>query len=50
MAQPSLVDKGLFSMGNYELPDIESLYWLAPEPYLGNKLESYGSIFTFKVS
>ncbi|XP_031343042.1 laminin subunit alpha-1-like [Photinus pyralis] len=36
-------------IGNYEIPDVEAFYWLAPEDYLGNKLESYGSYFSFKV-
>ncbi|RZC38567.1 Laminin B domain containing protein, partial [Asbolus verrucosus] len=49
VVKPIWDDKGLFSIGNYELPNIESLYWLAPTPYLANKLEYYGSLFTFKV-
>lgn len=39
----------MFSVGNYELPGIENLYWLAPRDYLGNKLEIYGSSFVFNV-
>ncbi|KYB27445.1 Laminin subunit alpha-1-like Protein [Tribolium castaneum] len=41
--------KGIFSMGSYEFSTSESLYWLAPEVYLSNKLEYYGSVFLFKV-
>lgn len=41
--------QGLFFMGSYEFSNSGSLYWMAPENYLGNKLEYYGSIFTFKV-
>ncbi|XP_054282487.1 laminin subunit alpha-1 [Macrosteles quadrilineatus] len=48
---PSLdPDTGLLSVGNYELPDLESYYWLAPGEYLGNKLTSYGATLTFRVS
>jgi len=32
--------------GMYELPDVDTVYWSAPQLYLGNKLESYGSHFT----
>ncbi|XP_066263051.1 laminin subunit alpha lam-3 isoform X1 [Euwallacea similis] len=39
----------VFSVGNYELPGVENLYWLAPKDYLGNKLEMYGSTLTFNV-
>lgn len=42
-------DKKMISVGNYEIPGIESYYWLAPEPYLGNKLKSYGSNLVFNV-
>ncbi|XP_044266539.1 laminin subunit alpha-1 isoform X2 [Tribolium madens] len=41
--------KGIFSMGSYEFSNSESLYWLAPDVYLNNKLEYYGSVFLFKV-
>lgn len=36
-------------IGNYEIPEVESFYWVAPKEYLGNKLESYGSHLNFKV-
>ncbi|KAK4880835.1 hypothetical protein RN001_008981 [Aquatica leii] len=42
-------DARTWIVGNYEIPDIEAYYWLAPKEYLGNKLESYGSYFTFKL-
>lgn len=38
------------SVGNYELPGVESYFWLAPENYLGNLLTSYGSNVSFSVS
>lgn len=38
-----------WSIGNYEIPGIEAYYWLAPNVYLGNKLEMYGSHIIFKV-
>lgn len=37
------------TVANFELPGLESYYWNAPELYLGNKLEAYGSILIFKV-
>jgi len=43
-------DTGLLAVGNYELPGVESYYWLAPAEYLGNKLTSYGATLTFRVS
>ncbi|KAJ3653214.1 hypothetical protein Zmor_012478 [Zophobas morio] len=49
VAKPLWDNKGLFSIGTYELPFTETLYWLAPKAYLGNKLEYYGSLLTFKV-
>lgn len=39
----------VFSVGNFEIPGVENLYWLAPDEYRGNKLESYGSTFVFNV-
>lgn len=42
-------DRRMLSIGNYEIPGIESYYWLAPKEYLGNKLETYGSEIVFKV-
>ncbi|KDR22194.1 Laminin subunit alpha-1, partial [Zootermopsis nevadensis] len=38
------------SVGNYELPGVESYFWLAPENYHGNLLASYGSNVSFSVS
>ncbi|XP_069690531.1 laminin subunit alpha-2 isoform X2 [Periplaneta americana] len=38
------------SVGNYELLGVESYFWLAPDPYLGNQLSSYGSNMNFSVS
>ena len=43
-------DTGQLSVGNYELPGVESYYWLAPERYVGNLLTSYGTNVTFTVS
>lgn len=42
-------DTGWLTVGNFELPGIESYYWNAPDLYLGNKLEAYGSILIFRV-
>ncbi|KAL1491007.1 hypothetical protein ABEB36_011669 [Hypothenemus hampei] len=46
---PVTSSSSVFSVGNYELPGVENLYWLAPNDYLGNKLEVYGSTFKFNV-
>ncbi|XP_076269984.1 wing blister isoform X2 [Rhynchophorus ferrugineus] len=46
---PVTSSSSVFSVGNYGLPGIENLYWLAPQDYLGNKLEAYGSKFFFEV-
>ncbi|KAJ9598480.1 hypothetical protein L9F63_010833, partial [Diploptera punctata] len=43
-------DTGQLSVGNYELPGVESYFWLAPERYRGNLLTSYGTNVTFTVS
>nr|XP_018899369.1 PREDICTED: laminin subunit alpha-1 [Bemisia tabaci] len=37
-------------IGNYELPGVESYFWLAPEVYRGDKVTSYGSRIQFHVS
>lgn len=34
----------------YEMPDIEAVYWSAPEDYTGNWLNSYGSMLEFNMS
>lgn len=47
--KPNWNGQSLFSLGNYEFPGVKSLYWLAPDEYLGNKLETYNSEFVFKV-
>lgn len=36
--------------GMYELQEVESVYWLAPPNYCGNRLTSYGSKLSFKLS
>lgn len=46
---PVTSSTSVFSVGNFEIPGVENLYWLAPEEYRGNKLESYGSTFVFNV-
>ncbi|CAH0558315.1 unnamed protein product [Brassicogethes aeneus] len=47
--KPVYSEERVFSVGNYELPGIESLYWLAPKDYLGNVLEAYNGHLRFKV-
>lgn len=41
-------DTGFLVFNIYEMS--ESLYWLAPDLYCGNKLASYGSNFVFTIS
>lgn len=40
---------GNMVFGNFELPDIEAVYWSAPANYLGNRLTSYGSRLVFEL-
>lgn len=49
IVKPNWNGQSVFSLGNYEFPGVKSLYWLAPEEYLGNKLEAYNSNFHFEV-
>ncbi|KAJ8920571.1 hypothetical protein NQ315_004710, partial [Exocentrus adspersus] len=49
VVKPKWDGQRVFSLGNYGFHEIKSLYWLAPEEYLGNKLEAYNSNFLFKV-
>jgi laminin alpha 1/2 len=42
-------DTGFYVFGMYELADVEAVYWSAPEVYLGNRLENYGSHFIFQI-
>lgn len=43
-------ETGHLVFGMYELPDTESVYWLAPEQYVGNMLKSYGSMMRYRLS
>lgn len=43
-------ETGFLVFGMYELPDTESVYWLAPEPYAGNILQNYGSTLEYTIS
>lgn len=49
VVKPNWNGQSVFSLGNYEFSGLKSLYWLAPDEYLGNKLEAYNSNFDFKV-
>lgn len=50
-AIPSVDDQnGNLMFGIYDLPNVETVYWLAPNSYTGNQLKSYGSKFSVKVS
>lgn len=42
-------DTNWLSISNYDAPSTGSYYWLAPKPYLGNKLETYGSHIAFSI-
>lgn len=43
-------ETGNMVVGMYELPDVEAIYWLAPQGYTGNLLKNYGSNFIFNIS
>lgn len=43
-------ETGYLVFGMYELPDTQSVYWLAPENYVGNILKSYGSSLVYNPS
>ncbi|RZF47867.1 hypothetical protein LSTR_LSTR016604 [Laodelphax striatellus] len=48
---PSLEpETGLVSIGNFELPGVENYFWLAGDAYCGDRLASYGSALTFRVT
>nr|XP_023028946.1 laminin subunit alpha-2-like [Leptinotarsa decemlineata] len=49
VVKPNWNGQSVFSLGNYDFPGITSLYWFAPQDYLGNKLEAYNSNFLIKV-
>lgn len=42
-------DTGFYVFGMYELADVEAVYWSAPQIYLGNRLQNYGSHFIFQL-
>lgn len=46
-----MIDKetSYLNIGNYEIPGVDSYYWLASELFCGNKLTSYGTNLTFGV-
>ncbi|XP_055540243.1 laminin subunit alpha-1 isoform X2 [Wyeomyia smithii] len=43
-------ETGFMVFGMFELSETEAVYWSAPEVYLGNRLQSYGSNISFKMS
>ncbi|XP_058446853.1 laminin subunit alpha-1 isoform X1 [Malaya genurostris] len=43
-------ETGFMVFGMFELSETESVYWSAPQLYLGNRLQSYGSKLSFKMS
>lgn len=43
-------DTGHLVFGMYEFPETEAVYWLAPDHYCGNLLQSYGSHFSFHMA
>lgn len=44
MRDPNMYDSDMYDR------HIESMYWLAPDLYCGNKLQSYGSNLVFTIS
>lgn len=43
-------ETGFMVVGMFDLDDIESIYWDAPELYLGNRLTSYGAHLVVQIS
>lgn len=43
-------DTGFLVFNTYEMSETDSIYWLAPDLYTGNKLQSYGSSIIFMIS
>lgn len=43
-------DTGNLVFGMYEFPETEAVYWLAPDSYCGNILQSYGSHLSFHMA
>ncbi|XP_059617833.1 laminin subunit alpha lam-3 [Phlebotomus argentipes] len=41
---------GYLFFGLYEMPEVESIYWVAPKIYCGNLLSSYGSRFLVSIA
>uniref|UniRef100_T1HX12 Laminin subunit alpha-2 n=1 Tax=Rhodnius prolixus TaxID=13249 RepID=T1HX12_RHOPR len=52
IVQPYTPDpnSNVISVADYQMAGVESYFWMAPPPYRGNKLTSYGSRITFTVS
>ncbi|XP_073822984.1 wing blister isoform X3 [Musca autumnalis] len=50
-AIPTLdTDTNSLSYSMFDLSDVEAIYWLAPQGYLGNRLTSYGSRLSVQVN
>lgn len=49
IVKPNWNGQSIFSLGSNEFSDVKSLYWFAPEEYLGSKLDAYNSNFFFQV-
>lgn len=43
-------DTGHLVFNMFDLFDSKSIYWLAPDLYIGNKLQSYGSNLIFSIT
>nr|XP_029715798.1 laminin subunit alpha-1-like [Aedes albopictus] len=43
-------ETGFMVIGMFELSETEAVYWSSPKGYLGNRLQSYGNKFAFKIS
>lgn len=43
-------ETGFMVVGMFDLPEVEAIYWDAPEVYLGNRLTSYGAHLVVQIS
>lgn len=43
-------ETGLLVYDSLEMSEMDSIYWLAPDLYIGNKLQSYGSNIIFMIT
>lgn len=43
-------ETGYLMFNTFEMSESDSIFWLAPDLYIGNKLQSYGSSLIFTMT